>query len=193
MIIIKINLKKILNAIQNFLDFAIVIFVALYSFTAIVFRDELVDIFGYEFNICQTQSMKGTIEKFDFLIIVKENPNNIKVGDIVVFFDSSNQYKIIHRVNDIIVEDNKTFFQTKGDNNDLPDSGLRQKEDIYAKYLLKVPLLGLIITFFSSKFGLLVIFVNIWNAALIIMLWKLDDKVLFENDYKKLKERFGKN
>lgn len=194
MIIIKINLNKILKFLQLFLDFAVVVFFALYIFTAILFRDRLVNIFGYEFNIVQSQSMKGTFDKFDFLIIVKENGDNIKKGYIVVFFDNSQKYKIIHRVSEIVVQDGVTLFQTKGDNNESPDNGYRTAEDIYAKFLVKIPYLGLIITFFSSNFGLMVIFINIWNAVLIMLLWKLDNNPEYhlECDYEELKEKWHK-
>ena len=190
----KNRLKKIVKFLQSFLDFAVVVFLALYIFTAIIFREKLADVFGYEFNIVQSESMKGTFDKFDFLVIVKEKSENVKVGDIVVFFDNSQKYKIIHRVNEIVVQNGKMLYQTKGDNNDYSDSGYRLEEDIYAKYLVKIPFLGLLITFFSSKFGLLVIFINIWNAVLIIMLWKLDKnpEYHFEHGYKELKEKMHK-
>lgn len=194
MISIRNNLKRMVKFLQNFLDFAVVIFLALYIFTTVIFRDNLANVFGYEFNIVQSESMKGTFEKFDFLVIVKEKSQNIKEGDIIVFFDNSQKYKIIHRVSAIVIQNGKTLYQTKGDNNDYPDNGYRLEEDIYAKYLVKIPFLGLLITFFSSKFGLLVIFINIWDAVLIIMLWKLDKnpEYHFEYSYKELKEKWHK-
>ena len=77
---------KIVDFLQKFLDFALLVFLCLYIFTSVVFHDRLANVFGYEFNIVQSNSMKGTLNKFDFLVIVKEKSENIKVGDIVVFF-----------------------------------------------------------------------------------------------------------
>ena len=110
------------------------------------------------------------------------------------FFDNSNKYKIIHRVTEIVLQNDETFYKTKGDNNEFPDSGYRTKKDIYARFLLRIPYIGIMITFFSSQYGLLVILINIWNAVLIMLIWKLSEnsEKNFEANYKELKEKWKK-
>lgn len=183
---------KFLDFMQKFIDFAVMVFLCLYIFTAIVFHDKIANVFGYEFNVVQSESMKGTLNKYDFLVIIKVDASKIQQGDIIVFFDNSQNYKIVHRVCEIIETDDVFYYQTKGDNNPEVDNGYRTAEEIYGKYLFTIPYLGILITFFSSQYGLLVILLNIWNAVLIVMLWKLDKNPDYyhDNDFKQLKEKW---
>lgn len=191
----KTVIKFFFGFLQKFLDIGIFIFVFLYLFTIIYYKDSLVKILGYEFNIVQSNSMRGTLERYDFVIVTSADTQKIKVGDIVVFFDTTDKYKIIHRVTKIYNINGNLFFQTKGDNNEFKDTTLKAESDIYAKYSLKIPLVGVIITFFSSTYGLMVIFLNIWNLVFISLLWKLDNEVKlnFNTDYKILKQSWKKN
>ena len=47
-------------------------------------------------------------------------PENIEVGDVIVFYPEENK-SIIHRVVDIYEEENITYYTTKGDNNNRTD------------------------------------------------------------------------
>lgn len=167
------KLKKFLNRLQKFLDIAFLSFILLFLFLVIVNKNDLVNAIGYEFNIVQSSSMRGEINKYDFLVISKINPKNINVGDIVVFYDDTGTHKIIHRVISITIQSNdERLFKTKGDNNSAPDFGYRTENQIYAKYSFKIPYLGLLITFLLSKYGILVVVINTWNILLINLLFK---------------------
>ena len=48
-------------------------------------------------------------------------PENIEVGDVIVFYPEENK-SIIHRVVDIYEEENITYYTTKGDNNNRTDN-----------------------------------------------------------------------
>lgn len=71
----------------------------------------------------------------------KNDINDLKIGDIISYnLDGS---IIIHRVYDVKYDvDDKVYFITKGDNNELPDSKIVKPDQIKAKVLVKIPKIG---------------------------------------------------
>lgn len=176
--------NKIITFLQNFLEIAFVVFACLLFFVVVYFKDCLVSVLGFEFDIVQSYSMKGTLEKYDFLVVMAVDAKKIEEGDIVVFFDQSHTHKIVHRVVQVVEGEDGKKFVTKGDNNDLADVGMRQEQDIYGRFAFKVPTLGLLITFLCSQQGILVLMVNVWNFILIHYLWKLEHTPVLPDDFR---------
>ncbi len=152
------------------------IIVVVYAFSAIIFKGQMVKVFGFDFAIVKTSSMFPTIKRYDFVIITK-NTQNLAVNDIVVFFDDSHKNLIVHRVVEIVEENDHIFFITKGDNNQFRDAGSRTENQIYAKYNFKIPYLGLIVTFLKSPIGLCALLLNFITIACIIMLWSFENNI----------------
>jgi len=81
------------------------------------------------------------------MVLKGEKPQNLKVGDIIVF-QSKRPDPIIHRIIGTRYENDKYYFTTKGDHNliSIMDNTLDEKnisEDIIiGKALFRVPLLG---------------------------------------------------
>lgn len=104
--------------------------------------------------------LKNGFNKGDIMVLWRANPNNIKIGDVIVFISARTNPKpdpIIHRI--IIIEENNgnTAYQTKGDNYItnrrqinacFPDGCIYesdiQQSQIIGKALFKVPYLGYI-------------------------------------------------
>ncbi len=61
-------------------------------------------------------NLKRGFNKGDIVFIVGVKPENLKVGDIIVF-SAYQRNPIIHRIISIKIEDGKYFFSTIGDNN----------------------------------------------------------------------------
>ncbi|MBU2612443.1 MAG: signal peptidase I [Nanoarchaeota archaeon] len=59
---------------------------------------------------------KNGLNKGDILFVTGTKPENIELGDIIIF-DSGGGTPIIHRVIEINLEDGEYFFSTEGDNN----------------------------------------------------------------------------
>ena len=91
------------------------------------------------FIIVKGGSMEPTLYNNDLLIVTPKDPNQIKIGDIVVisspnyyfenggapiFSNLENQTKIVHRVVDKKQMNGTWFFLTKGDNNILIDGSI---------------------------------------------------------------------
>jgi signal peptidase len=73
--------------------------------------------------------------------IDKENVNEIKIGDIIVY--ERDGIRVVHRVTNIYI--NEYFvrtFVTKGDNNSSPDYGGVYEDQISGLIILSIPLLG---------------------------------------------------
>jgi len=77
-------------------------------------------------------------------IMLLRSPENIEVGDIIVFMSSARPEPIIHRVVQVKEKNNEISYKTKGDNNcGSADFEMDiSKESIIGKTLFKIPLLG---------------------------------------------------
>lgn len=96
-------------------------------------------------------SMESTISKGDVVIIKKmdNNYDTLKVGDIVAF--KYNGVTIVHRLINIVEEDNKFFFYTKGDANSQPDNYAIAEDMISGVVKLIVPYAGLPTVWLNEK------------------------------------------
>ncbi len=115
-------------------------------------------IFGVESPIVVVdgRSMLPLFSTGDIVFITRAEPDQIKVGDIIVYRSLLGGY-IVHRVVKVVVKDGKYYYVTKGDNNLLPDYfEFEGKPGVpYERVVgvvvkvnnipIKVPLLGLII------------------------------------------------
>jgi len=82
----------------------------------------------------------------DIMILKGKKPEEIKLGDVIVF-NGNRRDPIIHRVIKRWEENNKYYFQTKGDNNRQSMPGLESKipeDNVIGYAMFRIPLLGYI-------------------------------------------------
>lgn len=92
-----------------------------------------------------SDSMEPTLYEGD-IAIVEDNPNNIQVGDIVIYNATWYSKPIIHRVIGIKQDYyGNTFYVMKGDNNPVPDPELVYRSQITSKVEYSIPKIGNII------------------------------------------------
>lgn len=120
-------------------------------------------------------SMEPFIKVYDVIINRKIKPNEeLKIGDVITFYSSSlntDGYTITHRIYDIKISEGKTYYITKGDNNQSVDVGSITRENIVGKMVYKINGLGKIQFFLSSKLGWVLI---ILIPALCFILYDLN-------------------
>ena len=110
-----------------------------------------------------TQSMEPNINPYDVILdATVKDPKDIKIGDVITFISTasiSRGMTITHRVYDIKEENGEYYYYTKGDNNISPDLVPASYTNVLGKVLLRIPQLGRLQAFLSTKAGWLLIVV----------------------------------
>lgn len=80
--------------------------------------------------------------KGDVLLIMKAEPEELEIGDVIVFHVPGQKYPIIHR----IIDAKNGYYLTKGDHNPGPDNRWPPVpyDQIEGKAVVRVPLIGFI-------------------------------------------------
>ncbi len=90
-----------------------------------------------------SNSMWPEIKRGDVVIAHRmsvEEMHKLTKNDIIKF--SRDRAYVVHRIISIEENDRGLWFQTKGDNNNAPDSDLVHEKQIFGKVVSKVPLIG---------------------------------------------------
>lgn len=126
--------------------------------------NEVPTIFGRAPMVVLTKSMEPTIEAGDLIVCEVVKTEDVKVGDVISFFDpdSSGTAVVTHRVVEIEV-DEKTgaiSFRTKGDNNNLEDRTSVPSKNLVGIWredgtLNRFHGLGHVVLFMQSAWGML--------------------------------------
>ena len=96
---------------------------------------------------------KNGFNKGDIMVLYGTSPQNIKIGDVIVF-KTSQPDPIIHRVVGVTKESSSIYFQTKGDNN--PDSIISLGENrvssssLIGRAVIRIPFLGWVKIIFTD-------------------------------------------
>lgn len=121
-------------------------------------KDEVPSIGGMLPLIVLTDSMYPEIESGDLIICNTAEAEDIKVNDVISFFDpAGNGTSIVtHRVIEIVEENGEIYFRTRGDNNNTEDKELVPAENLVGVYKMRIAGAGHIAMFMQSTAGLIV-------------------------------------
>lgn len=113
---------------------------------------------GYLPMIVMTGSMEPEIMSGDLIICKTTSAENISEGDIISFFDpdGNGTSVVTHRVTEVINEDGKISFRTKGDANLIEDKTAVPDENLVGIYKTRIPHAGKVSMFMQSTAGLIV-------------------------------------
>jgi len=139
---------------------------------------------GYCPLIVLSDSMYPEIQSGDLIICQNVKVEDIKIGDIISFFDpNGNSTSIVtHRVIDIINENGITRFQTKGDANNTKDNFFVVGEDIVGIYQMRISGAGNVAMFMQSTSGLI-------TCVVVPLLLLLGYDFLRRKHYEKIKQQ----
>lgn len=120
--------------------------------------EEVPDIGGYLPMIVLTDSMYPEIESGDLIICHTIAAEDVKVDDVISFFDpAGNGTSIVtHRVIEIVEENGEISFRTKGDFNNTEDKDLVPAENLVGIYQSRIAGAGKIAMFMQSTAGLII-------------------------------------
>ena len=153
-------------------------------------------VMGYVFSSVQTESMKGTINKGDFVVgkLIDDN-TEIKENDIISFYDyfQGKQIVVTHRVVEIIDPDTVPGYITQGDAEERSDEIVKSRDDIQSVYKFRIPFLGMFIDFLKTPFGFiiclvlpLICFIG-WQGYKLILLFFKSKQAELDEQAKSLK------
>lgn len=145
----KIKRKNMIVNIIKIITYPVIILIflacILLSIQKIENPEGLPSLFGYRAFIIVSGSMEPTLNIGDIVVIRETEKENIKPNDIITFLEDNGQNTITHRVTDIVENNGKVKYQTKGDNNNSADDTLITYEEIAGIYQFKIPKVGKLI------------------------------------------------
>lgn len=120
--------------------------------------DEVPSVGGVFPLIVLTDSMYPEIESGDLIINKTIEPEDVKVGDVISFFDPAGNGTTIvtHRVTAIVEENGEIAFRTKGDYNNTEDKLAVPGESLVGIYQSRIPKAGNVAMFMQTTTGLIV-------------------------------------
>ena len=105
-------------------------------------------------------SMVPKINVYDAVVTMRVSEKMIKLNDVITFLSQEIDTKgtpITHRVVGILeTSDGERAYRTKGDANASEDRALIRQSEVLGKVILRIPMIGYVKTFLSSKIGWLV-------------------------------------
>ena len=120
--------------------------------------DEVPSVGGMFPMIVLTDSMYPVIESGDLILCHTAEADEIQVDDVISFYDpmGSGTSVVTHRVMEVITDDGKIQFRTKGDNNNAEDQVLVPQDNLVGVYRSRIPGLGNVAMFMQTTPGLIV-------------------------------------
>lgn len=148
-------------------------------------KDKVPNVFGYKPFIVLSGSMEGKIHKGDLIITKMVDPTTLKISDIIAFRDIENTVTT-HRIIDIVENNGKTQFITKGDNNSTQDRNLVDLNDVEGIYVARIAGFGSIMNSLAEPTTILAL------AFLITIIFVIGFMISVQKDKKLEREEFLK-
>lgn len=127
--------------------------------------------------IVEGHSMEDTLYEGDLLLVKGvEDISNIKLGDIIVFYNPYFDKLIVHRVIDRLILNGQVELITKGDNNAFPDNNRVNQKNVIGIVIVRVPIIGSVIIAIQSPIGML------FSATFILIVVGVN--ILYDEDEK---------
>ncbi len=142
----------------------------------------------YPFATVEGESMLPNYYEGDLILTQGVNDKNeLSVGEVIIFRRPGNwDFVIIHRIinKDYYDEEEQWYFQTKGDNNNMPDRfstpymGWVPTSHVIGRVIYKIPFIGLIFMTMQTKIGpfTLSIILQVVIIALILVVYLKEEK-----------------
>lgn len=155
--------NKLFNKIGNVLEVLLVVFVVILCLIVLSqrFFSGNRSFFGYRmFNII-TSSMQPELKVGDIILVKETDYDKIKIGDNVTYKGMSQDVNgkiITHKVKNIIDEDGKKIFYTKGINTETVDPAVYE-DQIYGVVQYKFVILSFIHSIITTTVGFILFIV----------------------------------
>ncbi len=167
--------KKALDIAYYILIGLIIILAIAYTFFTFSTKDGVTSVFGYVITSVQSDSMSGTFERGDVIIIKEFDVSAAAIGDIICFYfiepQSGVKITVTHRI--IGFEGSKII--TQGDvanrNNSVDQTETVSRGDVIGKYNgTKIPGFGKVTDFLKTSTGF---FCCVLVPVLLFLFWQI--------------------
>lgn len=130
-------------------------FIALLAFTVISSKASGGEptLFHYQLKIVLSGSMEPNIRTGSIIINeLTQEDTDFKKGDIITF--QAGERTITHRIIDVLDVNGEKLFETKGDNNKVPDPDYVHRDQILSKYTgIMIPKIGYLLSYTTTRLG----------------------------------------
>ncbi|NWF95911.1 MAG: signal peptidase I [Candidatus Thorarchaeota archaeon] len=110
--------------------------------------------------VVTSESMVPTLNRGDMLVLQRQSPEEIELGEIIVYTASwYTEAPIVHRVVRIETVNGEYRYYTKGDANAHEDIGYRVYADVVGVVVLQIPAIGHVSLFLQQPEGRVLIVV----------------------------------
>ena len=151
----------IFEKVMVVLAYIIIIPIIIYNLTLMIKSyinpAEIPDFFGFKSFVIISESMEPTIMTGDAIVVKEVRQEDLKVKDIISFQDGDSINT--HRIVEIIDDNGKVKYKTKGDNNKKEDRELVTYDKIEGVYQFRIKGFGKIIEIIKNKITLVVLLV----------------------------------
>ena len=178
-----LKVRKVLKIICKVILAIVLLLCLIIGYKKIVLQEPNVELFGYQMYVVLTGSMKPDINPNDIVVIKKVNQDDLKEGDIITFNIGGKSSTVTHRIIEIVKQDDKVLYRTKGDNNNTQDADLVKYEDIQGIFIFKISKIGTILTGGLTGTGLILIF--LFLAISYHHSSKMEDRMLTREEARK--------
>ena len=179
----KKKIKKVLKYCYMPIVILIVFGCISIAFQKFIEKNDFVDFLGFKAFIVLTGSMEPEISAGDVVIINNVNQQNVRIGDIITYSVGGTNQTVTHRVIEITQKNGKTYYKTKGDNNNSTDSDLVEYEQIIGTVSFTIGKIGLIVNALKTTGGIAFV------ILILLVSWvhssKLDDRILAREETRK--------
>lgn len=111
-----------------------------------------IKIFGFQIYTVLSGSMEPNYHVGSLVYIKEAKQEELKKGDTITFYLSENTIAT-HRIKEVVEEDGKVLYRTKGDANEIDDAKLTSYDNVIGKVIFSIPLLGYLSSFIQRPPG----------------------------------------
>lgn len=147
--------------------------------------DKVPSVFGIKPFMVLSGSMETEIRRGDLILTKIVEPSTLKVDDVIAFRDAEGTVTT-HRIIDIVVQDNVTYFITKGDNNNAQDRNLVEYEDVEGIYIGRIPGIGSMMKSLSEPTTIMMVVVGI--TVIFVIGFTISNRKLKDDERKEFME-----
>ena len=136
-------------------------------------------------------SMTPKIKVYDVVFVVKTNPEEIEIGDIISYYSTNDYFNgipITHRVVEKYNTNEGIIFRTQGDANPTMDNEIILSNNVVGVVKMRIPQLGRIQFFLSSKMGWIIAILVPALGVLSYDILKLFNLLRLKNEISKTKK-----